>query len=81
MKKDTALKTLSIATHAQLGHSVDEVVRISGLGRTLVFSEIKEGRLVARKCGRRTIVLRSDIERWLSHLDVAHGKLVAEGSK
>ena len=81
MKKDTALKTLSIATHTQLGHSVDEVVRISGLGRTLVFSEIKEGRLVARKCGRRTIVLRSDIECWLSHLAMAPGKSVAEGSK
>jgi hypothetical protein len=45
--------------------SVSEVVRASGVGRTLVFAEIKAGRLLARKCGRRTLVLIDDFQDWL----------------
>jgi hypothetical protein len=48
--------------------SIADVCRESGLGRTLIFAEIKSGRLVARKCGRRTIILRSDLAQWLSSL-------------
>jgi hypothetical protein len=53
---------------SKLAFSIAEVVQISGLGRTLVFAEIKAGRLVARKCGRRTLILGEDLRRWLSSM-------------
>jgi hypothetical protein len=39
----------------------------------LVFAAIKNGHLVARKCGRRTIVLRPDLHRWLNSLPRSDG--------
>jgi hypothetical protein len=50
---------------SKLALSISEVVKASGVGRTLVFAEIKAGRLLARKCGRRTVVLIGDLQNWL----------------
>jgi hypothetical protein len=52
----------------RLAYSVDDVVALCGIGRTLVFAEIRAGKLIARKCGRRTVVLDADLHRWLSSL-------------
>jgi hypothetical protein len=51
-----------------LAFRIDEVVRTCGLCRTLIYAEIRAGRLRARKCGRRTIILRTDLEDFLSVL-------------
>jgi hypothetical protein len=59
--------------YEKLAHSIDDVVALSSVGRTLVFAEIKAGRLIARKCGRRTIILRSDLHRWLKSLSCSQG--------
>ena len=45
-----------------------EATTIAGVGRTTLFAEIKEGRLVARKCGRRTLILEDDLLKWLNAL-------------
>ena len=50
---------------SKLALSISEVVSTSGVGRTLVFAEMKAGRLIARKCGRRTVVLIDDLQNWL----------------
>jgi hypothetical protein len=44
--------------------------RISDLpvGKTKAYEEIRSGRLRALKCGRRTIILPEDYERWLKSL-------------
>ena len=42
----------------KLAFSPDEAAFRAGVGRTLIFSEIKEGRLVARKAGARTLHYR-----------------------
>lgn len=55
-------------TCEKLGLTVDELVAASGLGRTSVYAEIRDGRLVARKCGKRTIILASDAKAWLQGL-------------
>ena len=41
---------------------------ISGIGRTLIYVEINAGRLVARKVGNKTIILRPDLLAWLDSL-------------
>ena len=47
-------------------YSVAEVCAVTSLGRTLIFSEISDGSLKAKKVGRRTIILESDLSAWLS---------------
>jgi excisionase family DNA binding protein len=39
-----------------------------GIGRSKAYEEIKSGRLVALKVGRRTLISADDAERWLSSL-------------
>lgn len=48
--------------------SVKEVCRITGLSRTLISAQIRLGKLIARKAGRRTLVMRSDLRKWLEGL-------------
>ena len=49
-------------------YGIAEVCRRTGLGRTSVYAVIKDGALVARKIGRRTIVLDDDLKVFLSNL-------------
>ena len=51
-------------------HISDVCARI-GVGRTTVYAAIKSGALKARKCGRRTLILASDLEAWLDTLPPA----------
>ncbi len=52
-------------------HSIDWVCEDSDLGRTFIYNEIKAGRLIARKAGRRTINLDSDYRAYLAALPTA----------
>jgi hypothetical protein len=52
----------------KLAYSIDNVKKLTGIGRSLVFEEIKAGHLLVRKIGRRTIVLHTDLSAWLSSL-------------
>lgn len=54
--------------HEKLGMTINELIAASGLGRTSIYGQIRDGRLVARKCGRRTIILPSDATAWLESL-------------
>ena len=49
-------------------HSIDWICEDSDLGRTFIYNEIKAGRLIARKAGRRTIILDSDYRAYLTAL-------------
>ena len=51
-----------------LAHSVEAALRHAPCGRTLLYAEMKRGRLKARKIGRRTIVLDEDLRGWLASL-------------
>ena len=48
--------------------SIPDAVSITGIGRTSLYAAIKTGSLVARKCGKRTIILQSDLITWLNSL-------------
>jgi excisionase family DNA binding protein len=50
------------------GLTLAEASAISGIGRTKLYEAIAERRLTARKCGSRTIVLRTDLLRYLTSL-------------
>jgi excisionase family DNA binding protein len=57
-------------THA-LALSIRQVCALTGLGRTTVFAAIRTKRLVARKCGRRTVILVADLNTFLRNLPTA----------
>jgi hypothetical protein len=48
--------------------SVNDFCHWAGIGRTAVYAEMKAGRLVARKFGRRTVIPQFEAERWLASL-------------
>lgn len=48
--------------------SVVEACEVAGSGRTSLYSAIREGRLRAVKRGRRTLILRADLEEWVKNL-------------
>jgi excisionase family DNA binding protein len=50
------------------GLSVDDACHVAGIGKSSMFELIKAGAVPARRFGRRTIILRSDLLAWLSAL-------------
>ena len=52
----------------KLAFNIDEAVSQSGLGRDSLYAAIKDGKLLARKAGRRTIVLAPDLAAYLRSL-------------
>jgi excisionase family DNA binding protein len=52
----------------RLAYSVPELCQATSLGRSLIYEEIRNGRLKATKVGARTLILRGDAEAWLQSL-------------
>ena len=52
----------------KLAFSPDEAASLAGVGRTFIFSEIKNRRLEAVKAGSRTLITRDAITAWLKSL-------------
>jgi len=69
----TTLDTITGDT-APLALSVEEFCELYGVGMTHAYSERNAGRLTMRKTGKRTLILRSDAERWANSLPVAYGR-------
>jgi excisionase family DNA binding protein len=51
-----------------LAYSVEETLRLLGICRPKLYQEINAGRIVARKLGRRTIILAAEVHRYLDAL-------------
>lgn len=51
-----------------LAYSIDEFCECTGIGRSLVYEEIKAGRLIARKARGRTLILPIDGKNYLLSL-------------
>jgi excisionase family DNA binding protein len=60
-----------IAEFRREGLSIAEACAVAGLGRTKIYQAITEGTLKARKCGKRTLVLRDDLRAFLASLPAA----------
>jgi excisionase family DNA binding protein len=53
------------------GLSIAEACAVAGIGRTKIYQAITDGNLKARKCGKRTLVLRDDLQDFLASLPSA----------
>lgn len=52
----------------QLSLSIEEVQAATGLGKTKIYSLIGSGKLPAKKCGKRSIILKDDLDTFLKNL-------------
>jgi hypothetical protein len=52
--------------------STDELCRTYSIGKTMLYAELKAGRLQARKIGRRTLIDRGEARRWFASLPSYH---------
>lgn len=52
--------------------SVRDFCLWAGIGRTAFYEEIKNGRLEAKKFGKRTLIPIVEAHRWLQQLPVLH---------
>lgn len=52
-----------------LSLSIQEVKSTTGIGLTKLYQLINKGELKARKLGKRTFVLKSDLEDFLNNLE------------
>lgn len=52
----------------QLSLSIDEVSKVTGIGKTKVYEAINRGLLPAKKYGKKTLVLRVDLDGFLESL-------------
>jgi excisionase family DNA binding protein len=50
------------------GLSIAEACATAGIGRTKIYQAISTGELVARKYGKRTLILRTDLQDFLTNL-------------
>ncbi|MBK9584985.1 MAG: helix-turn-helix domain-containing protein [Alphaproteobacteria bacterium] len=48
--------------------SIEETRAATGLGRTKLYQLINNGELKARKIGKRTVILKDDLEAFLKNL-------------
>jgi excisionase family DNA binding protein len=48
--------------------AIKEICRAYGICRETVYNEIRHGRLRALKLGKKTVILRSDAEKWAASL-------------
>jgi excisionase family DNA binding protein len=55
-------------------NTVAEVLRRVGISRTKFYQEISAGRLKARKIGRKTVVLETDLRAYLDALPAYDGR-------
>ena len=49
----------------RLVYTVEEVARRLGLGRSATYDAIRRGQIPARRIGRRILIPRAELERWL----------------
>lgn len=52
------------------GLSIFEACAVAGIGRTKLYYAIQTGELIARKFGKRRIILRDDLRQFLTSLPI-----------
>lgn len=52
----------------KIAFTIEQAVKATGIGRTAIFAAIKDGRLIARKNGRRTLIASDDLQQFVASL-------------
>lgn len=63
----------AFANLGRRAYSITETCGLTGLGRDTVYAAIRDGHLVARKLGRRTLITDDDLRVFLAGLPRAGG--------
>jgi excisionase family DNA binding protein len=61
-----------VNSSSRIAYSIDEFAKLAGIGRTTVYAEIKAGRLITAKVGKRTLLTADEVRRWLERLPTSH---------
>jgi excisionase family DNA binding protein len=56
---------------APISVTVPEAVKLTGIGRTSLYYLMRDGKLPRRKCGAKTLILVSDLQRFVESLSEA----------
>ena len=48
--------------------TIPEVISLTGIGRTKIYELINSGEIPAKKIGIKTVVLKSDLDKFLNNL-------------
>lgn len=56
------------ANEDKLAYSIEEACAATSLGTTKIYALISEGKIAARALGRRTVILRADLQHYLDSL-------------
>lgn len=70
MTEKAKKKIVPIPVERKLAFTISDLVQLGPNSRTQIFEEIKQGRLKARRCGRRTVVLNEDYAAYLKALPI-----------
>ena len=55
---------------APYAYTISQTAQVSALSRSEIYRAINRGDLIARKRGKRTLILAQDLQRWLDSLPV-----------
>ena len=50
----------------RIAYSIPEACEVSSLGKSTIYKAIRDEKLNAKKIGKRTIILRTDLETFLN---------------
>jgi excisionase family DNA binding protein len=54
--------------------SINDACKWAGIGRSSIYQAIRRGELPIRKSGRRSLVLMTDLQHWLSELPTGEAR-------
>jgi excisionase family DNA binding protein len=60
--------------NSPLAYTISEACAVARAGRTSVYEAIRDGALIARKRGRKTLILADDLRDWLERLPAIEPK-------
>ena len=61
-------------------HTIDGATQVTGLPRTTIYALLGEGKLLAKKVGRRTLITHESIQAYLDSLPPAQFRTPAKAA-
>lgn len=52
----------------QIAYTIKEACAVSRTGKTSLYAAIRRGELIARKLGKKTLILEGDLRHWIERL-------------